>query len=252
MGINFGSAELLRLENLSLPFSGSILQLGKQHFSFPADNRGFFGRLGFSEVKSLDRSDFEGADFIADLNLPLPVELHDRFDVVLNGGTLEHIFHVPNVLSNVHRLLKVGGRVIHIAPASNQIDHGFYCFSPTLFHDYYTANRYEIRALHLCEFDVWQSPWRVYSWSPGILSGQKFYRNSVFGVFCVARKLPDSTDSEIPVQSYYANWKAPATNGHDLLRTLGHRLWPRGMEVAGQIKRTLLHRPPPLPLQNGR
>jgi SAM-dependent methyltransferase len=252
MGINSGSAELLRVENESLPFSGSILQLGRQHFSFATDDREFFGRLGFSEVKSLDRSDFEGADFIVDMNLPVPAELQDRFDVILNGGTLEHVFHVPHVLSNVHRMLKVGGRIIHIAPASNQIDHGFYCFSPTFFHDYYLANRYELRALYLCEFDVWQSPWRAYCWSPGILTGQKFYRNSIFGVFCVVRKLPNSTDSEVPTQNYYANWTAPTANGQNPLLVLGRRLWPHGMEVAGRIKRTLLHRPPPLPLRNGR
>ena len=50
MGINSGSAELLRVENESLPFSGSILQLGRQHFSFATDDREFLANSGL--VKS--------------------------------------------------------------------------------------------------------------------------------------------------------------------------------------------------------
>ena len=62
----------------------------------------------------MDNSDFEDADFIHDLNsVPAPKPLRDRFDVIFNYGTIEHVFHVPNALQNIHDMLKVGGRVIH-------------------------------------------------------------------------------------------------------------------------------------------
>ena len=55
----------------------------------------FFNKLGFKTVTSLDYSDYEGADLIHDLNNPIPDSLHDKFDFVYDGGTLEHVFDFP-------------------------------------------------------------------------------------------------------------------------------------------------------------
>ena len=62
--------------------------------------------------------------------------------MIIDGGTMEHIFHIPNVLNNIYRMLRVGGRIIHISPSSNYVDHGFYSFSPTLFYDFYQTNKF--------------------------------------------------------------------------------------------------------------
>jgi hypothetical protein len=63
-------------------------------------------------------------------------------------GTLEHVFHLPNVLKNIFNMLKVAGRVIHISPANNYLEHKIYCFSPCFFLGYYHANQFDIiRAL---------------------------------------------------------------------------------------------------------
>ena len=59
---------------------------------------------------------------------------------LLDSGTLEHVFHLPNALKSVVELAKVGGRVMLLSPSSNHFDHGFYMFSPTLFYDYFSAN----------------------------------------------------------------------------------------------------------------
>src|SRR2546426_7280034 len=102
-------------------------------------------RLGFDEVESVDISDFEGCTHILDLNSSaLPSSLRERYDAVYNGGTLEHVFDIRTALRNVFALMKVGGVVIHAAPANGWLDHGFYQFSPTLLVDYYIANRFEI------------------------------------------------------------------------------------------------------------
>lgn len=86
-----------------------------------------FSALGVSSVRSLDVSAFENVDFIHDLNDPaLPRGLHGEFDIVIDHGTMEHVFHTPNCLQNIFNLLRVGGRVIHSAPGNNMFDHGFY------------------------------------------------------------------------------------------------------------------------------
>jgi hypothetical protein len=105
----------------------------------------FFQRIGFARMESLDISDFEGCTHLFDLNAEgVPERLRERFDYVYNGGTLEHVFHVPNALRNVFEMLKPGGFVTHGGPVNGWVDHGFYQFSPTLFLDYYFANGFEI------------------------------------------------------------------------------------------------------------
>jgi SAM-dependent methyltransferase len=86
---------------------------------------------------------------VLDLNRPLPAALCDRFDLVYDGGTMEHCFSVADVLGNVVRLAKTGGRIIHHLPLNNWVDHGFYQFSPTLFFDFYEANGFRDLAMKL-------------------------------------------------------------------------------------------------------
>jgi len=90
--------------------------------------------LGFDLVRAMDASDFEGAEILLDLNQSeTPKELVGVADVILEGGTLEHVLHSPHAMRHLTRMVKPGGRIIHTSPASNFIDHGFYSFSPTFF-----------------------------------------------------------------------------------------------------------------------
>jgi hypothetical protein len=95
---------------------------------------GFFSLLGAREVVSLDASDFEGASFIHDLNEPLPQSHKGQYDLVFDGGTLEHIFNFPVALRNAMEAVKVGGHLLLHTPANNYCGHGFYQLSPELFY----------------------------------------------------------------------------------------------------------------------
>jgi len=44
----------------------------------------------------MDYSDYEGAEIILDPNNIVLQEYHEKFDVVFDGGTCEHVFNVPN------------------------------------------------------------------------------------------------------------------------------------------------------------
>jgi SAM-dependent methyltransferase len=94
----------------------------------------FFEALGGIRVESLDFSNFEGAKFVHDLNLPIPASMKEQFDVVYDGGTLEHVFNFPNALRNAMELLRPGGRLFIQNCANNLCGHGFYQFSPELFY----------------------------------------------------------------------------------------------------------------------
>ena len=92
----------------------------------------FFKWLGAANIHSLDYSAYEGATILHDLNLAIPESLLGRFDVVFDGGTLEHIYEFPTAVRNCRQMLKPGGLFISVSVANNFLGHGFYQFSPEL------------------------------------------------------------------------------------------------------------------------
>ncbi|MEJ8560575.1 hypothetical protein QTO30_04555 [Yoonia sp. GPGPB17] len=101
----------------------------------------FFARIGYPPVKSMDASAYEGSDITHDLNDPLPDDLRGRFDVIIDGGTIEHVFHTPQALDNVFHMLKDDGIFISINGMTGWAGHGFYQFSPELVWRYWQDTR---------------------------------------------------------------------------------------------------------------
>ncbi len=94
----------------------------------------FARALGAKKISSCDASAYEGASLVHDLNQPVPVEWEEKFDVIFDGGTLEHIFNFPVAIANCMKMVKTGGHFITCTPANNLCGHGFYQFSPELFY----------------------------------------------------------------------------------------------------------------------
>ena len=167
-----------------------------------------FKSIGFSQVSVLDYSSFEGAEFEFDLNdAALPTHLENRFDAIIDHGTMEHVFHIPNALNNIFRMLRVGGRVIHSAPGENFFDHGFYQFSPTLFYDFYTDNKWELNSIQVFQMTPQQEtePPFFADYEPGLLSSLSYGKmgDRMYGTICIATKTSESTGSLIPQQYIY-------------------------------------------------
>jgi SAM-dependent methyltransferase len=96
--------------------------------------------FGASNVDSIDNSSYENATYIHDMNKPLPLELYQKYDTVIDGGTLEHVYNAPRALENFSHLCKPGGQILHILPANNFCGHGFWQISPELFFSLYSTN----------------------------------------------------------------------------------------------------------------
>jgi hypothetical protein len=94
--------------------------------------------FGSSMVDSIDVSNFEGASIIHDMNIEIPSELKGKYDTVIDGGTIEHVYNIPQALDNASYLCKPGGQILHMLPANNQCGHGFWQMSPELFFSLYT------------------------------------------------------------------------------------------------------------------
>ncbi len=147
-----GSLIMLGKQMINIEWGHFMKTVGKFGFSYkkeiyeqikdqyPIDSYQLFRMFGFQEVHAMDISDHEGADFVFDLNLPVTEDLKGRFDVILDGGTTEHVFNVPEAMKTISHMLKKEGIVVHSQPMAGYVDHGFYSFSPTFYHDYYTHN----------------------------------------------------------------------------------------------------------------
>lgn len=276
MGIARSALQILLQEGSRRSFSGAVLTLGKQDIWFNEDllrgmaaeyrvplmeaperrppikaefaSKGFisdhhlFSMLGFDGMRVLDFSDYEGADTVFDLNSEaLPDSLLGQFDAVIDGGTIEHIFHVPNVLNNIFKMLKVGGRIIHLSPSSNHIDHGFYMFSPTLFWDYYYCNGFEVNT---CQVGRYIGPrhdtdlWQLSRYQPGCLDQVSIggLDNAAYMVVCVATKGPASTGTKVPQQGMYAKgmWNQGVPTPEERIGSVVRALQAGDMDSAEQ------------------
>jgi hypothetical protein len=107
------------------------------------DARGFceplLRLLGASEVCSIDVSAYQEASVVHDMNEPVPETLKQRFSVVIDGGSLEHVFNFPRAIASCMEMIRTGGHFIGISPANNQMGHGFYQFSPELYFRVFSA-----------------------------------------------------------------------------------------------------------------
>ena len=113
----------------------------------PLTDKIVFSTLGFEHIESIDYSDYEWPDFIHDLNdTNIPIELEEQYDFIVDGGTMEHIFNLPNVLENVHKMLKVGGTFLFDQPIWQGFNKGYYNCSPCLFYEYFLINQYKINS----------------------------------------------------------------------------------------------------------
>ena len=65
--------------------------------------------FGATEVDSIDNSDYEGAKIVFDYNRPVPKELHQQYDTVIDFGCSEHIFDVAQVFKNTADICTIGG-----------------------------------------------------------------------------------------------------------------------------------------------
>lgn len=135
------------VERMQLEYDKNIYESIKN--IYPINTYLFFNMFGIKEVYAIDYNGLDGADVIFNLNHDLPECLYDKYDYIIDGGTLEHVFDIARAMKNLTKMLRNGGIVIHILPLGGYVEHGFYNFSPTFFLDYYTINDFFIHRINM-------------------------------------------------------------------------------------------------------
>lgn len=82
-------------------------------------------------VDSIDNSNYEGASIIHNMNIPY--NSTKKYQYIYDGGTIEHIFNIPQVIENVIDMLDIDGLFVSITCNNNFSGHGIYQFSPEFF-----------------------------------------------------------------------------------------------------------------------
>ena len=142
----------------ALPEKPTVIEFGSQTLGFKikdwpdvATVPGFYRQLGFEKYDAID---LDGNGTIkADLNGLVFRDHKEKYDLVTNNGTGEHIFDAAGIFLNAHEFCKVGGVMLHVLPWINWRNHGFYNFNPILFADMAKVNQYEILMIYAGDRD---------------------------------------------------------------------------------------------------
>lgn len=178
---------------------------------------GFAERLlnifGAKNVDSVDVSTYEKATIIHDMNVQVEKNLMNRFSVVIDGGSLEHVFNFPQAIKNCMQMVKPGGFFIGITPANNFFGHGFYQFSPELYYRI-MEKRNGFKMTKLYFFTEGKSS-KLYEVIDPLDAGDRvsIVNSTPSYLFVVAQKIEiRDVFAEVPLQSDYVNnsWKGQA------------------------------------------
>jgi SAM-dependent methyltransferase len=205
VGISSNLALIILREHQFMPFTGSLLSIGRQTVYLTPEaavdlvvrecgavnprhyleidretidgagheyitDRSFYSLFSDVKYSCLDISDYEGADVVWDLCEPLPMGLPFKYDLIFNGSCLDNLFDPATAIRNMSLLLKSNGRIIHIEHMTRgaRVPDAYLAYSCAWFHNYYAINEFADCKTYLAlwDGDRTESPWYVYFFQP--------------------------------------------------------------------------------------
>jgi len=101
-----------------------------------------FNHFGFNDISI----DLNGKDGALPLDLGKPIKkFRGKFDVLINGGTTEHVDNQYICWKNIHNLCKENALVVSVVPLNgNMINHKSWRYSLKFFNDLADVNKYKV------------------------------------------------------------------------------------------------------------
>jgi hypothetical protein len=231
MGLGPPVIELYRQLKLHGALDGitSVMELGSQDFWCPQQNlvRALFAAFGRPEpdpdlLATANASqkparvlyealgiayncvDVDGrtGTLVLDLNFDeAPRDHWNKYGLVTNHGTSEHIMNQYNVFKMMHDFTEPGGVMIHAVPFTVHLEHGFFNYQPNFFEALARYNSYETLGL-------WVGPdWQLASfipWDPILLDYLTLSSKTTHLLVAAQRKRHDKPFC-VPFQEIYEN-----------------------------------------------
>ena len=264
MAISNLALNMMLLQHKRRPLEGPVMQLGRQRIDMTLDEAvetfeehgltpnldllssvqkkllaadrldhmsdfEFFSLFGITDIVAIDLSEVDKPDYIGDLNLPVEDALLDRFKLIIDGGTFDHLFDIRQGFMNMANMLTEGGRVFQWNGASNFIQGMNYCsFNPQVYTDYYVQNGFTDCSAYLAfETDYGSNIWTLFEdtnvdgRSPRVIDPRPVMS------LLWSTKTAESTAENIPVQ---AGWFTSPEEGHpsSIVEIAGPAMLSRG------------------------
>jgi len=171
-------------------------------------DKALFALFGDNNLVAMDVSTYENAEIIHNLNFPIGVELENRFDFIIDGGTFDHLFDLKTAFGNLTKMLKVGGRTLMWNGASNFTGTAYMSFAPDFFRDYFLVNKYSDCKAYLAEVSRQGQfkKWNMFEYMGGRKFAEgmdAFHTPFMMMTIIVAEKGVETTHDLIPVQCFY-------------------------------------------------
>jgi hypothetical protein len=176
-----------QLRLLGVDYKGlTLLELGNQEYG-SVSAKSVYEAQGVNHT-SIDLNGRDGS-LPLDLSSDITKHFNNKFDVITNYGTTEHVENQYGVFKNIHSLCKpAGGIMIHGVPLiDNWTGHCRYYYSLGFFKELSYICNYKIIDLFVLDTDYYVSPNNlvmavlVKQSDPSFMSEQKF--NSIKGLF---------------------------------------------------------------------
>lgn len=206
--------------------------------------------LGAEQISSVDASAYEGSSIVHDMNEAIPESLRGTFSVVIDAGTLEHIFDFPTAIKNCMEMVQPGGHLLVITPTNNFMGHGFYQFSPELFFRVCSPdNGFEVARAILCEVDP-EAPWYEVVDPAKARRRVELVNSRPAYLMVLARRVRQvAVLARAPQQSdYTVVWREHGTQSTGPTRTQGRPLGPRLLQGLARRLRSVLRMAKPAAL----
>jgi len=166
----------------------------------------YLEKIGWPKLESLDFSDIEGSEYIHDLSEPVADELTDKFDLIYDGGTTEHVFDIAQAFRNVDAMLKDNGIFVSCVGTDGWFGHGFYQVGPDIPWRYWGASLgYKVLGCWTFSRKGRDLPRDIADPTTSARGAEHRYRDPQF-IFYVVQKQERRGPPSPVIQSHYINY----------------------------------------------
>lgn len=162
--------------------------------------------IGWPKLESLDVSAIEGAEYVHDLSDPVGDDLKDRFELIYDGGTTEHVFDIAQSFRNIDAMLKEGGIFVSCVGSDGWYGHGFYQVGPDIPWRYWHASLgYEVLGCWTFSRKGTEGPSRVPNPTGRRRGAEKSFIVPQFLFYVVRKEHRDGPPKPV-IQSHYIDY----------------------------------------------
>lgn len=98
---------------------------------------------GLKNISALDYFDPQ-ADIKFDLNKPVPKKYQNKYKVLFDMGSIEHVFDTKQCLENYFRMIKKDGLFVLVTSINGYYGHGIHVFNPETIKEALKLNGFKI------------------------------------------------------------------------------------------------------------